>query len=160
MSSRVVSVAGLGHAALISALHGESFDPNREAVWDEKAVTDMLAMPGAFAFIVSEDGQPMGFVMARRAADEAEIISVGTAPEGRRRGIASALIDATAEKAARDGARRLFLEVAADNIAALACYQGRGFVSCGKRPGYYKRLSGPVDAHILARDLRPEEPVA
>ena len=153
MTSCLVSEAGLTHASLISALHGASFDPGLEAVWDQEAVTELLAMPGAFAFIARENDQPTGFILARTAADEAEIISIGITPKVRRRGFASALIEATMKKATSDGARRLFLEVAADNLAALACYQALNFVPCGKRPGYYKRPTGPVDAHILARDL-------
>ncbi|MDP3371055.1 MAG: ribosomal-protein-alanine acetyltransferase, partial [Brevundimonas sp.] len=56
--------------------------------------------------------------------------------------------------AATRGATRLFLEVAEDNMAALALYAGAGFVEAGRRPGYYARPHGrPRDALVLALNL-------
>ena len=51
---------------------------------------------------------------------------------------------------AAGGTRRVFLEVAANNAAALALYSRKGFVPCGRRPGYY---AGGVDAAIMERTL-------
>ena len=43
------------------------------------------------------------------------------------------------------GALALFLEVAADNVAAQALYRGTGFASVGRRKAYY----GGQDADVL-----------
>ena len=54
----------------------------------------------------------------------------------------------------RGEAKRLFLEVAEDNAAALALYKGMGFQEIGRRKKYYHRPDGPaVDALNLALDL-------
>jgi len=44
--------------------------------------------------------------------------------------------------AAAGGAKAVFLEVAADNAAALALYQEAGFETVGVRRGYYPRPGG------------------
>jgi len=144
---------GVSHAAVIAALHGVCSGDVGGASWDEKAVAALLAMPGAFAHVADRRGAPVGFVLARVAADEAEIVSIGVAPTARRQGVAAALVDTAIETARRDGAVRMFLEVADDNVAALAFYRGRDFNACGRRAGYYKRADGAVDAQVLVLDL-------
>ena len=49
--------------------------------------------------------------------------------------------------ARRAEVKRLFLEVAADNEAAVALYKGLGFKIAGARKAYYQRAGGKnVDA--------------
>ena len=51
-------------------------------------------------------------------------------------------------------ARKLFLEVAADNPAAIRLYTGFGFARISERQGYYARPDGqPATAIVMARDL-------
>ena len=58
--------------------------------------------------------------------------------------------------AQRSGAEAMFLEVAADNAAALALYRGAGFTQAGLRRGYYAPAG--TDAFVLRRDLnRPPD---
>jgi len=48
----------------------------------------------------------------------------------------------------------MFLEVAADNLAAQSLYAGAGFNPIGRRPAYYIRSGGQaVDAVILSAAL-------
>ena len=141
--------AGIAHAAVISTLHGICFGPTVETPWDEAAIAELLAMPGAVALLAHRYESPMGFVLARQAADEAEIITIGTYPAARRQGVAATLLERLIETVTKQGARRIFLEVAADNAAALAFYESRKFTVCGHRKGYYQRSGGPVDAQVL-----------
>jgi ribosomal-protein-alanine N-acetyltransferase len=48
-------------------------------------------------------------------------------------------------------AETLFLEVAADNAAALGLYEGLGFEMAGRRKGYYDRgaASPRIDALVM-----------
>jgi ribosomal protein S18 acetylase RimI-like enzyme len=55
------------------------------------------------------------------------IANVAVAPQYRGQGIASQLVDASIKFAHRKGARKLILQVDADNERALALYQRRGF---------------------------------
>jgi ribosomal-protein-alanine N-acetyltransferase len=133
----------------LAALHALCFDE----AWSAAAMAALLASPGSFGILSVSEGTPSGFALARVAADEAEILSLGVLPAWRHRGIARRLLGATAERAAGSGARRLFLEVAADNHAARALYLREGFARVGRRPCYYRRGAGSVDALILARPL-------
>lgn len=139
---------------LVAVLHGACFDE----AWSAAAIAALLATPGSFGLLSIAPEAPSGFVLARIAADEAEIISLGVLPACRRRGLARALLDAAARRAADSGASRLFLEVAADNAAARALYLRQGFAQMGRRAGYYRRGGGTVDALILARPLAISSP--
>ncbi len=93
-----------------------------------------------------------GFILVREAAGEAEILTLAVAPRARRQGLGRTLVDAAI---ARLGSADLFLEVAADNIAAIALYQQNGFTQAGVRRGYYARPGGAVDALLLKRGQTP-----
>lgn len=51
-------------------------------------------MPGGFDFIARLADQPAGFIMARQAQDEDEIIFLGVLPDHRRHGLARTLVRA------------------------------------------------------------------
>jgi [ribosomal protein S18]-alanine N-acetyltransferase len=136
----------------IASLHARLFDP----AWDAQAITRLIEHPAAAAF-VAQVRQPKvlaGFVIAQIAADEAEILSIGVAPEWQRRGVARQMLEGLARAARRAEAKRLFLEVAADNSAAMKLYKGLGFAAVGRRKDYFRRPTGqPVDAIVLALAL-------
>ena len=104
-------------------------------------------MPGCFALATDA-----GFVLARQAADEAEILMLAVLPAARRQGLGRRLVEACAAEAARHGATTLFLEVAAGNDAARALYRATGFAQVGRRRGYY---ADGADALVLRRPLSP-----
>lgn len=143
--------AGPAHAGVIAALHGACFTP----AWDEAAVAALLATPGCFGLLVATgDSDPVGFVLCRQAADEAEILAIGSRPGFRRRGAGGRLLDAACTEAATLGARRMVLEVAEDDAGARTFYARHGFAAAGRRRAYYERAGGePVDALILAAPL-------
>ena len=141
--------AGPLHAPLLAALHEGSFPKS----WSADAFSDLLRTPGTSALVAETDGKPSGFVLWRVAADEAEILTIAVATERRRQGLGDTLLK-TAEAACLDaGARRVFLEVAADNRAAIALYRAVGYRDVGRRTGYYRTARGAVDAIQMARTL-------
>ncbi len=100
-------------------------------------------------WVAASEGRIAGFVFARNAADEAEILNLAVAPEMRRRGIGARVLGAALEFAGKRGARRAFLEVRESNTAAIAFYERSGFITSGRRRSYY---SNPVeDALVLTR---------
>ena len=136
---------GADPAARLAALHATAF----VAPWDAAAFAALLGQDGVF---VLED--PDGFILLRTVADEAEILTLAVRPDARRRGLGARLVREGGVAAAARGARRLFLEVAEGNAAALALYARAGFVGAGRRPGYYARPGGDrEDALILACNL-------
>ena len=92
----------------------------------------------------------VGFIIGQVMADEAEILSLGVAPELQRRGIGGMLVEAIKRATKRAEGKRLFLDVAADNAAAMALYTRLGFAEARRRKAYYPRKDGPaVDAIVL-----------
>ena len=96
-------------------------------------------------------------LLVRTAADEAEVLTLATIPQARRKGLASLLLEAAIREMAAGGVRSFFLEVAENNRPALALYAKSGFRAVGKRPNYYvSKQGGAVNALILRQDLNPE----
>ncbi len=97
---------------------------------------------------------PVGFVLSRRAADQAEILTIAVAPAARERGIGAALLAAHLPVLAAAGAKSLFLEVEANNKAAIRLYENFGFHQVGERKAYYRAADGGrATALVLRRDL-------
>jgi ribosomal-protein-alanine N-acetyltransferase len=130
--------------APLAALHAACFDD----AWDAASLRTTLATPGTFAFHDRD-----GFVVARVASDEAEILTLAVAPEARGKGLGRMLLSAAIAEAERRGARATFLEVGSDNPAALALYAGLGFANVGSRKGYYRGRDALVLRLPLPADL-------
>jgi ribosomal-protein-alanine N-acetyltransferase len=131
------------HLEVAAEIHHRCFPE----AWDAAQLGLLLRMPGCFGVMAAP---PDGFVLARVAADEAEIITIAVLPAARRSGLGGRLLDAACAAAAQAGAAALFLEVASDNCAAIALYHGRQFQAVGRRANYYGRNR---DAIVLRRDL-------
>ena len=137
-------------ANVLAALHAACFD----SPWKAEAFSDLLAMPGAAATIATERGSPVGFLLTRRAADEAEVITIGTSPAVQRRGIGRSMLNHRLTEFSGSGVHHVFMEVARSNSAALALYASLGFTEAGKRNGYYRKSDGSrEDAIIMRKDL-------
>lgn len=136
-------------APAMASVHAQAFD----APWDQETFELLLAGPGAFAFVaMGED--PMGVVLCRAIAGEAEVLTVGVAPWARRRGVGAALMAAATAAARAAGSQAIFLEVDAANTAACGLYANLGFERAGVRKGYYDRgLAGRADAIVMRLDL-------
>lgn len=144
--------AGPLDATLLAGLYAECFD----TPWSAEDFRQLLAMPGTTAVIAVEAGEPIAFALFRQAADEAEIITIGTRPFARQRGLGKSLIERQLVELSSHGVRSAFLEVAKSNTAAQALYRACGFTEVGLRRGYYERASGPrEDAIVMRRDHAP-----
>lgn len=140
-----------GDAGELAGLHAQAF----AAPWDAAAIDDLLRQAGVFGLGVrGPDVETTAFILCRVVADEAEILTLATAPAVRGQGLGRRLVEAAAETAALRGATRLFLEVADDNAAALALYARTGFIEVGRRRAYYARPgAAAVDARVLALEF-------
>lgn len=138
------------YVPLLAALHGACFDKG----WSVDEMASMVRMPGTLAFLAENAGEPAGLALIRLVCDEGEILTLGVVPRRRRRGVGKALVSALITKGAERGARRLFLEVAADNPTARTLYEAAGFFPIGRRRGYYERPgSAGADALSLVREI-------
>ena len=95
--------------------------------------------------VASGQDRVLGFIAFRQAGDgEAEILNLAVAPEARRQGVATLLVEEVVMR--RPGA--LFLEVRSSNATARNFYQKLGFTEVGLRRGYYQ---SPADDGIVMR---------
>jgi len=139
-----IEAAGAADAPALAALHEAAFEAGER--WDAAAIGVLLAMPGAFGLHIPG----AGFVLARVAADEAEILTLAVIPTARRKGHAGALLAGAMAAALLRGAGTMFLEVSDRNAAARGLYAQAGFAEAGRRRRYYADGS---DALILRRAL-------
>jgi ribosomal-protein-alanine N-acetyltransferase len=84
-----------------------------------------------------EDGMTVGHASARRLADDVHVVRLVVDVAQRRRGIGRALLAGLIGWSRDHGAARITLEVRAGNGAAIALYEQMGFVTLGRRAGYY-----------------------
>jgi len=148
---RIQSI-GVERSAECAAIHAASF----AHPWQEADFEQLFVTPGIFAdgAIGEKDERLAGFVLSRLAVDEAEILTLAVAPEWRLRGVATNLLQPHLSILATNRAGRIFLEVEAENIAALALYANFGFKQVGERKSYYSTAdASPKGALILRLDL-------
>jgi ribosomal-protein-alanine N-acetyltransferase len=137
--------ASIADAPALAALHAATFAEAER--WGPDAIRLMLEMPGAFGLHLPGEG----FVLARVAADEAEILTIAVMPGARRKGCGGMLLAGAMAGAVARGAATMFLEVSAHNAAARAIYDAAGFAEAGRRRRYYP---DGADALVLRRSLR------
>ena len=154
---REFALAALETADLpaIASIHREDF----ARPWSEEEFGGLLDQDTVFGFAAREVGHgnesPVGFVLARLAAGEAEILTVAVARSHRRHGLGWRLMDAVLRELHARRAEALFLEVDETNTPAIALYRRFGFRQVGRRPTYYSSADGSsAGALVMRRDLR------
>ena len=120
--------------------------------WTADTFNGLLAT-GADGLLAVSDGAPVGLILWRVAADEAEILTICTLPTHRRLGIGRHLMEAAKAALKTAGTERLLLEVAVDNDAAIALYRAFDFADAGRRRAYYTRPDGRIDALVMSLSL-------
>jgi ribosomal-protein-alanine N-acetyltransferase len=152
-ATRTVHRALPGDAGLMAAIHASCFAGPTDRPWDEATMAQFIASPGVLCLLGAAThviAAPAGLLIARRAADEAELLTFGVTPACRRAGLGRALVTQALEDLRASGAATLFLEVDESNEAALALYRSLGAAPVGRRAGYYE--SG-ADAAIFSLAL-------
>jgi ribosomal-protein-alanine N-acetyltransferase len=143
-----VRAAAEGDLAAIHAIECASFgDP-----WSLDGFRGLLDHPPAkMEVALGAAGELLGYAVAWHVADESEIANIAVAPQARRRGVGTLLLDGILRAAAALGARTIFLEVRESNEDARKLYEARGFTVAGKRNMYYRKPD--EDALIMRRKL-------
>lgn len=150
-----VEALGLDDAAHLPDIHQEDF----ARPWSEHEFVSLLAQDPVFGYGVWRVGEraagPVGFVLARLAAGEGEILTVAVARAFRGLGLGRELMEAVLRELHAQRAEALFLEVDESNAPAVALYRRLGFHEVARRPGYYDEGGRqPTDALVMRRDLR------
>lgn len=114
--------------------------------WKAADIEDALSSPSMVVWVFEEDAEIQGALLLQTCLDEAEILSIATAPASRRRGIGRMLLSyALKELGANTG---VFLEVRSKNEGAIAFYKTFGFSVIGLRKRYY---TNPADDALLMK---------
>ena len=111
-----------------------------------------LHMGDVRGWVIGDREILFGFLAVRTivAAHEMELLNLAVGPNWRRRGCASALLNAALTECHKNGFNAVFLEVRESNQPAIAFYKNHGFAQSGRRPAYYRN---PVEA-ALTMSLR------
>jgi [ribosomal protein S18]-alanine N-acetyltransferase len=135
-------IAAPGDAAVLAAIHAACFARG----WDRESMAQFISGPGCLALLASraQSGPVEGFLIARKAQDEAEILTLAVHPDCRRAGLARALVETAIARLRAAGAARLFLEVDEANAPARALYRSFGAEEVGRRGRYYEHGADAV----------------
>ena len=144
------AIATQAEAAQLAALHRDAFAPH--AAWSTSEFQSIEDHPGRI--VVTDSARQAAILVLQFSADEAEVLTLGVVPSVRRSGIARAVLCYGIRLAANQGVRRMFLEVATDNVPAIKLYHAMDFDDVGRRKRYYQRADGSrIDAIVMARDV-------
>ena len=106
--------------------------------WSPEALLYMCKSPNTHAVAVIIDGRLAAYGGCEFVLDEASIVNIATHPDFRRRGCASAIINALEEFLSSKNVQNIFLEVRVSNMPARTLYEGKGFRTVGTRKNYYR----------------------
>lgn len=138
----------------ISLLHAERFHRG----WDDSEFHSLMTQPTVFGYTARPNNGIVGlggFVLAREAAGEAEILTVAVSNKYPRQGLGWRLMLAALRETRGRGAESMFLEVDEGNTAALSLYRKLGFRQVAERKGYYTEGAGQKSTALVMRlDLR------
>lgn len=124
-----------GPAALLAAaqaLQAEIYPPEHNFALP----TEALAAPDIRFFAAREGETLLGVGALKLAGDHGEVKAMFTAPEGRGKGVAAAVLRALEDTAHDEGLGWLRLETGDELEAAVRLYQRHGFRRCGPFGGY------------------------
>jgi ribosomal-protein-alanine N-acetyltransferase len=124
--------------------------------WSRSMFAAELRKPGSIAIgAFAEGGELVGYAFVSRYVDAWHVMNVAVAPDSRRRGIATTLLERLFEVTESDPRRGYTLEVRVSNADAIRLYERLGFEARGTRRGYY--TDNREDALIMWRETAPEE---
>jgi ribosomal-protein-alanine N-acetyltransferase len=138
-------------ADAVAQLHARSFYRG----WPRQDIEAYLADSDTPTLVVCDSKRRVaGFAMLRLLGDDAELMTIAVEPKFRGKGVGAALMKACFADLLMTPSRRMVLEVAADNPAAIRLYEKLGFTKLSERKGYYARPDGqPATALVMARKL-------
>lgn len=120
--------------------------------WSRQAfVTELVDNRLAEYIVLEYENRVIGYVGVWLVIDEGHITNVAVDPTFRGKHLGEYLMRTVMDNCAARGMRRITLEVRLTNTVAQNLYEKLGFISVGKRRGYY--TDNNEDAIIMWADL-------
>lgn len=120
--------------------------------WSRETLEELLESDRARVLGLFEEEELLGYSCLEWVLDEGSLTNIAVAPEHRRNGFASILMEKTIEFAKEKDMAFIFLEVRVGNESAVNLYRKYGFEAAGVRKNYY---SAPVeDALLMTLNLK------
>jgi ribosomal-protein-alanine acetyltransferase len=121
--------------------------------WSRSAMRSELVAEYSYYLVAEQSGRVIGYAGLRApfGVSDADIQTIAVAADVRGRGLGRELMNRMITQARARGARKVFLEVRADNPGAHGLYRSLGFDDIAVRPRYYQ--PDDVDAIVMALDL-------
>jgi len=98
-----------------------------------------LRAKGCHCLLAESGGNVAGFILTELAPDEGHIITLDVLENYRRQGIGSLLLAAGEKEGASRGGKRMVLETATTNKAAIALWRKHGYREIATIQNYYGR---------------------
>ena len=134
----------------IMLIMSEAFDPQYREAWSRRQVEDAMRIGNCNMLLHFDDEECVGFALSRCGFDEEELLLFAVRPAYRRRGHGAQLLRNYLAEAKERGAQRVYLEMRKGNPAQ-NLYESGGFEAVGRRPGYYRTITGiRIDAITYA----------
>ena len=114
---------------------------NNHPLWGYAQFLEVIAAKDS-AWVVMLEKRLVGYIVARVTLEVCEVLLIGVDEQFKRHGLGRALL----EHVLLDS-QEAFLEVRQSNAAAIALYEGLGFIKVGVRKKYYS--DGQEDAIVM-----------
>ncbi len=135
------------HLDRVLAIEGECFG---EDAYPADLFLELHRECEGLFFVARRSRRIAGYCVASRSGTDAEIVSIGVAPEHRRAGIGSALLRHIIGRLKLRRVRTIVLTVRVDNATAIRLYRRLGFRPLGRIPRYYEDRS---DALLMRKRM-------
>ena len=124
-------------------IEGQCF--NQEA-FTKRQIAYLLTDYNTIGLVAKVDSEIAGFIISQVEIEDdtlyGHIITINVAPNYRRKGIASKMLNETEEILKEKGITECHLEVREDNSAALKLYQNSGYQKISRLEKYYSNKHG------------------
>jgi len=115
--------------------------------WSAESFREEAQRPESIILAAYDGDTLAGMIAGFTAADTGEILTVGTAPQYRRQGVARMLMEAFLTALPED-VENIALEVRQSNTAAIELYKSFGFEKAGVRKRFYRNPAEDADVMV------------
>lgn len=119
--------------------------------YSREEIAAMVEQPGMIVVVAEQEGNVAGFAIAYpMRGKRGHIITIDVLEQHRKCGLGTRLMEEVHNRLLAAGMRRVTLETAVDNAAAIRFYEKLGYTTLRRLEGYYQRR---LDAWQMAKEL-------